>query len=875
MAAGTELAAAYVSLTISANQIAPQVNKQLGAVEKQADKSGKAAGSKFSSGMGGAFKGLAGMFAGAMAGIGVKNFLGDAFGEARESQKVGALTAQVIKTTGGAAKITADQVGDLATAISKKNAVDDEAVQGGANLLLTFTNVRNEVGAANDVFNQATMMASDMSTALGTDMKGASLQLGKALNDPVKGISALSRSGVSFTAAQKDQIKALVATGDTLGAQKIILAELGKEFGGAGAAAATSSDRAAVAAGNLKETIGTALLPVADKMASLFSDHIAPAISTFVTGMQDGTGVGGKFVDIFQGSVVPVADKIKVLFADHIVPAVKDFVTGMQDGTGVGGTFVSILEGVWSAGQNVISFLVDYQDVLVPVAAGILAVVTGIKAYNAAMLLWQGITKAAMIVQGAFNLVLAANPIGVVILALIGLGAALVVAYKKSETFRLIVNTAWDSVKKTIKSVVSWFTDTAWPALRDTLTSIGDAFKFLWNDVIRPTIKFIVDKFLGMVEAIITGAAKAFGWVPGLGGKLKTAAAEFSKFRDNVNRSLDGVQDKKVNIGVQFKAGTKLYYDAAHQGIATGGFVRKFADGGTMPGYTPGKDVHHFYSPTAGYLSLSGGEPVLRPEAGQVLGTGWVNGINAAARNGGRGGVQRFLGGFASGGLLPRIRVPGATTVDRAVNEQTLQSIAGVADKLMPYGGKGAIGGKTAGLVPEFLAKLGAWNQALGGMYSVFSGYRSVAHQWALWNASDKTGRMVAYPGRSRHNFGTAADLSPQTTGTARALAGRFGLSFPMSYEPWHIQLLKSGGFVRPFVADSGVTLAPGLNVVHNKLGKPEPLARVGDGGPALRLDEWTLRQLDQIMADRLQVVLDVPSIERAVSKRQQSRVVM
>ena len=64
-------------------------------------------------------------------------------------------------------------------------------------------------------------------------------------------------------------------------------------------------------------------------------------------------------------------------------------------------------------------------------------------------------------------------------------------------------------------------------------------------------------------------------------------AEKFDTFRDSVNRSLDGVEDRKVNIGVQFKAGTKFYYDAAHQGIATGGFVRKFADGGTMPGYTP------------------------------------------------------------------------------------------------------------------------------------------------------------------------------------------------------------------------------------------------------------------------------------------------
>ena len=136
MANGIELATAYINLAVDASRLAPDVRREFGAVEREADRTGRESGKKLGdgvkSGMGGTAKAIGGMFAGALAGIGVKNFLGDAFGEARESQKVGALTANVIKTTGGAAKVTAAQVGDLASAISKKNAVDDEAVQGGA-----------------------------------------------------------------------------------------------------------------------------------------------------------------------------------------------------------------------------------------------------------------------------------------------------------------------------------------------------------------------------------------------------------------------------------------------------------------------------------------------------------------------------------------------------------------------------------------------------------------------------------------------------------------------------------------------------------------------------------------------------------------------
>src|SRR5689334_21215437 len=133
---------------------------------------------------------LAGAVAGAAVGAKAVSFLKDAVSEAQEARKVSALTAQVIKTTGGAAKVTTKQVGDLAEAISNKTGIDDEAIQSASNLLLTFTNVRNEVGKGNDVFSQATQIATDMGVALGNEPKAAAIQLGKALNDPIKGVTA-------------------------------------------------------------------------------------------------------------------------------------------------------------------------------------------------------------------------------------------------------------------------------------------------------------------------------------------------------------------------------------------------------------------------------------------------------------------------------------------------------------------------------------------------------------------------------------------------------------------------------------------------------------------------------------------------------------
>lgn len=181
--------------------------------------------------------------------------------EAEQSITVGAQTEAVIKSTGGAANVTATAVGNLANALSRKTAIDDENIQSGENLLLTFRDVRNEAGRGNDIFTQATKVALDMSTAMGTDLNGSVIQIGKALQDPILGLTALRRVGVGFTQDQKEQIKTLVETGDKMGAQKIILAELTAEFGGSAAKAKTPLKELELNVKNTAESIGLTLQP--------------------------------------------------------------------------------------------------------------------------------------------------------------------------------------------------------------------------------------------------------------------------------------------------------------------------------------------------------------------------------------------------------------------------------------------------------------------------------------------------------------------------------------------------------------------------------------------------------------------------------------
>jgi hypothetical protein len=201
--------------------------------------------------------GAVGIAATAMGGA-IVGALGMAVSSAAESEQAMAQLDAVLKSTGGAAGMTRDELTGLADSLQKVTTYDDEAIIGAEALMLTFTKVGKEV------FPEAIGAVLDMSTALGQDLQSSTVQLGKALNDPIKGITALSRVGVSFSETQKETIKTMVETGNVLGAQKIILAELSMEFGGSATAAADTLNGALSqlgnSFGNLMEAIGAALL---------------------------------------------------------------------------------------------------------------------------------------------------------------------------------------------------------------------------------------------------------------------------------------------------------------------------------------------------------------------------------------------------------------------------------------------------------------------------------------------------------------------------------------------------------------------------------------------------------------------------------------
>jgi hypothetical protein len=462
-----EVADAYVSLIPSARGFGTKLTSQVGG---EVDGAGK----KIGAGLGNAIKvGAVAALAGAAI---LTRFLGGALDEAREAQVVTARTENVIKKMGKAAGVSAKQVANLAGAISAKTGIDDEAIQSGQNLLLTFGNIRNEAGKGNDIFNQTSKLMVDLSAAMGTDAKSSAVQLGKALNDPLKGLTALTRVGVSFTEQQSEQIKKMVESGNVLGAQKVILGELERQFGGAAAAMATPADKARVAFDNLKEQIGTALLPVVDRLLTIFTSQVVPAVSLFVTQMQTGVGAGGQFA--------------------------------------------AVMTTAGSALATMAGFVRENATVIIPLVTGLIAAAAAIKTVVAVSRAWAA-------AQLALNVVLVANPIGIVVVALAALGAALVLAYRKSETFRNIVNGAFSAVRAAVTGAVA--------AIVSRVVAFGQAIIARVQDVAQ-FVTGLKQKFGEALDYVKSVPGKIMDGLGNLGSLLLSAGV------DLVRGLIDGIK---------------------------------------------------------------------------------------------------------------------------------------------------------------------------------------------------------------------------------------------------------------------------------------------------------------------------------------------
>jgi len=226
-----------------------QANAGLSQMTNQAGMAQRANGALSST-----LKSVAAAAAGAFSVVAIGQFLKASVNAYEESEKAQAKVAQAIKTTGGVAGVSLKELTAIAADFQKSTLFEDDSIMDGVTAqLLTFTNITGTN------FKRAQVAALDLATVLGSDLKGQSIQLGKALENPVAGVTALSRAGVTFTASQKAVIQSLVDTNQLEAAQSIILDEIATKYGGqaeAAAKASTGITQLSNSFGDLMENIG-------------------------------------------------------------------------------------------------------------------------------------------------------------------------------------------------------------------------------------------------------------------------------------------------------------------------------------------------------------------------------------------------------------------------------------------------------------------------------------------------------------------------------------------------------------------------------------------------------------------------------------------
>jgi hypothetical protein len=297
-----------------------------------------------------------------------------AIADAGDYNRLQAQSAAVVKSTGSAAGVTASQMAEMAHHLQGVSTASEATIQNGENIMATFTNVRNVAGAGNDIFDQSTTAMLNLSTAMGQDTKTSAIQLGKALNNPLTGMKALQRVGVTFSDQQKAQIKTMMAAGNQMGAQKIILKELGTEFGGS-----------ALAQGN---TFAGMMIHIKESIRDALRNGFTAIQPTLIT---IGHAIGevmhilapfGKWFGNNVGAIVQFALVIGALVAaikiyEGVVKAVKlvqeawTIATLMMDG--VKAADIAVTEGMTGA-WVALNAVMEMNPILLIVAAAVLLV---------------------------------------------------------------------------------------------------------------------------------------------------------------------------------------------------------------------------------------------------------------------------------------------------------------------------------------------------------------------------------------------------------------------------------------------------------------------------------------------------------------------
>ena len=514
------------------------------------------------------------------------------------AENMGYLGAEADKVT--------KRLADYAEQTARQTSLDDDMILATQAKLGTFSALGTQMDKTGGAFDRATKAAIDMAAAGFGSAESNATQLGKALQDPIRGITALNRAGVTFTEAQRDQIAAMMEANNIAGAQNIILAEVERQVGGTAEATATATGKMMASFGLMQENIGGALLPIVERLTNTFTAsmpaieaailRIIKPVETLTAAIEGGAtpieAVRDTIASAFGETTLAIFDNLRTVITD-IITAFTDVTTAITDKSDAVTpliekitTFAAEVLKSETAVKAIVAALATWKTV--QIAGAIVAATTALIASTSAKiadtaaqvasttakLADMGVTvalhamyakdavvralvtaktialtaaqKAATAAQWLLNAAMKANPIGLIIVAIGLLVGAIVLLWRRSETFRNIVLAVWGAVQRGIDIAVTLIVG-QFNVIETALGNVGD-----WFASMRDRAVEVVEDLVAKIRAPIDTAV-------GIIGNLNPFKRRSPSLVDNVlagtreiaaaYQSLSGVQIAGPSIG--------------------------------------------------------------------------------------------------------------------------------------------------------------------------------------------------------------------------------------------------------------------------------------------------------------------------------------
>ena len=481
------------------------------------------------------FAGVGRIVGSAMAVTAVTGFAAASVKAAQESEVATARLAQVFKSMGDETGTAAKEAEAYASSLSAKIGVEDEAIMQSQALLATFSNVSNETARQAGTFDRATKAAADLAATGFGSMDTNAKMLGKALQDPVKGMTALNKAGVTFTAGQKAQIAAMVEAGDVAGAQALILKEVEKQVGGVAEATATGGQKMSVAFGEMQEQVGKALLPTLQKLTPIITSLIS-VLTPFAPVL---LAVAAAFIVLNAATMLMAANPIVLIILGIVVALVAlgaAIVYLYQHSE----TFRNIVNAVWetvsSAFQTAISAMASALDWLRDAISGVLGWIKG----NWPLLI--GIMLGPLGIIVALVITHWSQIRSAITTALDAIKSAVTAAWGIIQS---VIQTAVGAAKAVIDSLIAAFNTTK--AAVTTLAAVVQSTLATAFNTAKEAATTLANILRGALEA---AANTAKGALSGLSGIVSAIAGAFQTAAGAVGGLIDAISriPSKINL---------------------------------------------------------------------------------------------------------------------------------------------------------------------------------------------------------------------------------------------------------------------------------------------------------------------------------------